>query len=138
MALPLKLKTQIDMSDLFSPITNKVSVNYCLYDRNKQTIIKYSASRPGGNNYNRSSIHAECKAVSDLRSMKNSRKIDIYIWRYDSKMGIKPTYSCLKCTQLLKKYNITKIYTFDKGNIISAICENPEISLAYKIKNKLL
>ena len=73
------------------------------------------------------------KQINDLIFNKN-----IYIWRYDSKMGIKPTYSCLKCTQLLKKYNITKIYTFDKGNVISAISENPEISLAYKIKNKLL
>ena len=138
MALLLKLKTQIDMSDLFSPITNKVAVNYCLYDRNKQTIIKYSSSRACGKNHNRPSIHAEQFALMDLHNYKNNNKIDIFIWRYDNSKNIKSCYCCNACTQLLKKYNITNIYTFNNNKIESAIVKNPEVSLAYKIKNKLL
>jgi len=74
----------------------------------------------------------------DLQNYKNTSKIDIYIWRYDNSMNIKSCYCCNACTQLMNKYNITNIYTFNKNKIESAIVKNPGVSLAYKIKNKLI
>tara|TARA_B100000749_G_scaffold192937_1_gene149652 strand:- start:211 stop:330 length:120 start_codon:yes stop_codon:yes gene_type:complete len=39
---------------------------------------------------------------------------------------------------LIKKYNYQdRVFTFDKENIESAIVDNPQISLGYKIKYNL-
>ena len=64
--------------------------------------------------------------------------MEIYIWRYDSCGYIKSAFCCNACTMLVNKYKYNKkIFTFDSGNIVSAIVEDPQISLAWKIKHDL-
>ena len=65
--------------------------------------------------------------------------INIFIWRFDNKLNIKPCYSCHSCTVLLKKYGYDKkVFTFEKSKIVSAIISNPGLSLSYKIKHNII
>ena len=48
---------------------------------------------------------------------------------------MKSTYCCRSCTQLVEKYGYeNNIFTYDGDRMITAITENPTLSLAYKIK----
>lgn len=138
MALPLKSKHNVDISNLYDKYTCKVCVNYVLYDKKKKTILKYSSSRPCGINHHKCSIHAEQRALYDISNYK-SNNINIFIWRFDNKLNIKPCYSCHSCTVLLKKYGYDKkVFTFEKSKIVSAIISNPGLSLSYKIKHNII
>jgi hypothetical protein len=110
------------------------------YDPKKNIILKVGTSRPCGIGYNKSSIHAEENALNFCRNSKK-KNLQIYIWRWTSNGNIKKAMCCYSCTKMLKKYNYeNKVFTFDDSNdnnIISAISENPEVSLAYKIKNSI-
>jgi len=139
MALPLNSKNQIDVSNLYDKHTCKVCVNYVLYDKKKKSIVKKSSSRPCGVNYHKRSLHAEQRAIYELNKYKNKNNIDIFIWRYDHKLNIKPCYSCHSCTLLLKKYGYeNSIFTFVNNLKVSAITNIPELSLSYKIKNNFI
>ena len=102
-----------------------------------QRIIKYGSSRPCGINHNRSSFHAEHLAI-DYCMRNPSRNNDIYIWKFKRNHDIKRANCCHSCTILAKKYDFN-IFTFDENmERCSAIIENPEISLCYKIKNNVI
>ena len=139
MALPLNLKNNIDVSNLYDKYTCKVCVNYILYDKKKKTILKHSSSRPCGVNYHKKSLHAEQRAIYELNNYKSKNNIDIFIWRFDHKLNIKSCYSCHSCSLLLKKYGYeNSIFTFENFECVSAIISHPELSLSYKIKNNLI
>ena len=109
------------------------------YDPKRKTIVKFGSSRPCGNNHNRVSIHAEQLAIHYC--MKNDKKniYKIFISRFDKRGRHKTAYCCPSCTKLAQKYNFeNRIFTFDEDrNSISAIIENPVLSLAYQIKYDL-
>ena len=121
-------------SNLFSYHTCAVAVNYWIYDKKRKTVVSSGSSRACGTNYNKSSVHAEQKAIEFCRT-SNSRHLQIYIWRW-SKLGkMKSTYCCRSCTQLVKKYGYENdIFTFNDITKEKAVIENPTLSLAYKIK----
>ena len=51
---------------------------------------------------------------------------------------MKPTYCCPACKKLAEKYNYeNKIFTFDNNKIVSAVIDDPTISLALMIKYDL-
>lgn len=63
-----------------------------------------------------------------------NNKYKIYIWRYDCFGNIKSAFCCNSCTKLIKKNNFeNRVFTFDNSNIISAIVDNPQVSLSWKI-----
>ena len=109
------------------------------YDVKKRIIVKYGSSRPCGCNARRVSIHAEQLAINYCKEYNLKNRIKIYIWRYDRFGKIKTAMCCRACTQLIQKYNYeSKIFTFDENlKSISAISDNPQISLAYKIIHNL-
>ena len=85
-------------------------------------------------NYFKASKHAEQLAIEYCEKNKH-RNYEIYIWKYDKHSSIKQANCCHSCTILANKYNY-KIFTFDKDmNKISAIIDNPQISLCYKMKH---
>ena len=110
------------------------------YELKKKMILNYGSSRACGCNHNRVSIHAEQLAINYCKehNLKKNR-IKIFIWRYTKFGKIKTAMCCRACTQLVTKYNYqSKIFTFDENlTIISAISDNPQISLAYKIIHNL-
>jgi len=66
--------------------------------------------------------------------LKNKKRYEIFIWKFDKKCNIKRANCCSTCTMIAKKYNYN-IYTFDeKMNKCSAIIDNPQASLYYQIK----
>lgn len=104
------------------------------YDKKRKRIVKYGSSRPCGVNYFKSSKHAEQLAIEYCEKNKG-RNHEIYIWKYDKNMNIKSAHSCHSCTILANKYNYN-IFTFDTNmKKKTAILDNPEISLCYKIKH---
>ena len=109
------------------------------YDPKKKVIVNYGSSRPCGKNHNKSSIHAEQNALNFCLKNDRNNRYHIYISRYTRDGNIKKTHCCRSCTQLLTKYNYeNKVFTFNENKkIIPAIIDNPEISLAYKIKHNL-
>lgn len=119
---------------LFSIETCKVAVHYMIYDKRKKIIVYSGSSRPCGCNHHKTSIHAEQRALEYLR-YKNNKNLQIYIWKWGKSGDLKPAYCCVSCKQLLMKYNYQdKIFTFENDKIISAITENPNLSLGYMIK----
>jgi cytidine deaminase len=109
------------------------------YDPKKKRIVDFGSSRPCGKNYHKSSIHAEQNALNFCLSNDKNNRFHIYISRYNRYGFLKQTHCCRSCTQLLTKYKYhKKVFTFDdQQNIIPAIVDNPQISLAYKIKHNL-
>ena len=86
-SLPLLLKDYKSLDHIhFSKNNCSVAVHYCIYDKKKKTIINIGTSRPCGNNYNRSSIHAEELAVQYMKNLPKINRYEIYIFRY-SKEG---------------------------------------------------
>jgi hypothetical protein len=109
------------------------------YDPKKKIIVNYGVNRPCGINNNKFSIHAEQKAIQFCKKYDKRNRYIILISRFDKKGNHKPTMCCNACSKLAKKYNFTdRIYTVNKNNdVISAITDNPQISLAYRIKHDL-
>jgi cytidine deaminase len=125
--------------NLFSIQSCQVAVNYWIYDKKKKIVINTGSSRACGCNYHKSSIHAEQKALEYLRNHKKNKSLHVYIWRWGKNGDIKPTYCCISCSQLIKKYGYeNNIFTFDGRDIVNAMKETPELSLAYKIKYGLV
>jgi len=121
--------------NIFSKDTYKVAVNYCIYDKRKRIIVSSGPNRACGCNHNKTSIHAEQIALELLMKHKKNRNLQIYIWKWGKCGELKPAYCCISCKQLLTKYNYdNNIFTFNEGKIISAIIENPSLSLGYMIK----
>lgn len=122
-------------NNLFSKDTFKVAVNYWVYDKRKKIVVHSGSSRPCGCNHHKASIHAEQIALEYLRKHKKNKGLQVYIWKW-SKCGVlKPAYCCISCKQLLTKYNYeNNIFTFNSGNIVTAIIEKPNLSLGYMIK----
>lgn len=124
-----------DSKNLFAIETCKVAVNYWIYDKRKRIVVHSGSSRACGCNHHKTSIHAEQRAFEYLRNHKKNKNLQIYIWKWDKCGDIKPAYCCVSCKQLLMKYNYQdKIFTFENDKIISAITENPNLSLGYMIK----
>ena len=108
------------------------------YDPKRKNILDFGSSRACGCNHNKISIHAEQNAINYCRKNEKRNKLEIYIWRYSKDGNIKSAHCCHSCTKLVKKYNYQdRVFTFDKENIESALVDNPQISLGYKIKYNL-
>ena len=108
------------------------------YDPKRKNILNFGSSRACGCNHNKISIHAEQNAINYCRKNNKKNKLEIYIWRYSKDGNIKSAHCCHSCTKLIKKYNYQdRVFTFDKENIESALVDNPQISLGYKIKYNL-
>jgi cytidine deaminase len=107
------------------------------YDPKKKIILESGNSRPCGCNHNKISIHAEQKAISYCRRHDKKHNYKIYIGRYAKDGHLKPAYCCRACSQLVTKYEFQdRIYTLKDGSFVSALKDNPEISLGYKIKHE--
>ena len=108
------------------------------YDPKRKNILDFGSSRACGCNHNKISIHAEQNAINYCRKNNKKNKLEIYIWRYSKDGNIKSAHCCYSCTKLIKKYNYqNRVFTFDKENIESALVDDPQISLGYKIKYNL-
>ena len=108
------------------------------YDPKKKKIVDFGSSRPCGKNHNRFSVHAEQRAIHYCLKNDKRNRYEIYISRYTRHGNHKCTMCCSSCTKLANKFNFTdRIYTIKDNEIISAISENPGISLAYRIKYNL-
>ncbi len=124
--------------NLFAVETCKVAVNYWIYDKRKRIVVHSGSSRACGCNHHKTSIHAEQRAIEYLRKHRKNKNLQIYIWRWSKYGEIKTTYCCNSCSQLIYKYGYEKdIFTFNEDKIVNALIENPELSLAYKIKHGL-
>ena len=105
------------------------------YDPKRKTIVDFGNSRACGLNHNKSSIHAEQRAIEYCRKNDKRNKYKIYIGRYAKDGHLKPAYCCRSCTQLVKKYNFEdRVFTLNNDNFVSAVTDNPTVSLAYQIK----
>ena len=132
--IPLK-QYPYKFNNLFAQETCKVAVNYWIYDKHKRVVVHTGSSRACGCIHNKTSIHAEQKAFEILRKYKKNKNLQIYIWKWGKCGELKPAYCCISCKQLLTKYNYeNNIFTFNSGNIVTAIIENPSLSLGYMIK----
>ena len=106
------------------------------YDRKKKIIVKSGACRPNGCGSSKISSHAEELAIKYCRQFDNKNKYDIYIWRYGRTGDIKTASCCKACTKLATKYNYQhRIFTFNEGNIVSAVVDNPVVSLGNMLRN---
>ena len=125
------------INNLFSTDNCAVAVNYIIYDKKRKTIINFGSSRPCGCNYHKASIHAEQIAINFCRS-HSKNNLQIFIWRWDKSGKIKPTYCCISCSKLVKKYGYEdNIFTINNKLKVKAIINDPKLSLAYKIKYNL-
>ena len=135
-SLPLPLCQPIDISSVFSFDNIAVAVNYYIYDSKRRTIVDFGSSRPCGKNHRRYSIHAEEKAIQYCRNNDKRNRFIIIISKFNKDGTHKYKECCYSCSQLAKKYKYQdKIFTInDKNELVKAMIDNPEISLAYKIK----
>ena len=101
-------------------------------------MLKKGSSRACGVNSRSISVHAEDNAIRFCRKNDVNRRCDIYIWRWGKEGNIKPAKCCNACTKIVNKYGFqNKIYTFEDNKPCSALVDNPEISLGFKIKHGL-
>ena len=104
------------------------------YDPKKDKIIKCGGSRPCGINHSRPSLHAEQIAINYCLKNDKLNRYKIFISRFDEKGNHQSAFCCHACTKVAKKYNmLNRIFTFENDKNISAIKENPRISLGYKM-----
>jgi len=65
------------------------------------------------------SIHAEASLIKKLHKLKafdRYKDISIFVFRISSK-GISMARPCIRCQQLLSRYNVKVLYTTDAGRI---------------------
>lgn len=106
------------------------------YDPKLKKILICGGSRPCGHNHNKPSLHAEQIAINYCLKNDKRNRYQIFISKFDIKGNHKSAFCCHACTKVAKKYNmLDKIYTFKDNNIVSAIVDNPELSLGYQIKH---
>jgi len=107
------------------------------YDPKRKMIVDFGSSKPCGINHNRYSIHAEQQAIYYCLANDRNNKYQIYISRFTRQGKHKPAFCCNACSQLANKYQFQdRIYTIsEEHKIITAMSDNPGLSLAYKIKN---
>ena len=122
-----------NIGNIFSENICAVAVNYWVYDKRRKTIVDRGSNRACGCNYTKSSIHAEQIAINFCRNNKH-RSLQIYIWRWDKKGNIKPTYCCHSCTKIINKYNYQNDIFTCKDNKVVLATGSPYMPLAYKIK----
>ena len=133
--IPLFLRDNKDLNITYDKNTCNVSVKYCLYDKKKKRILKISESRALCQGLSKLSIHAEEMAIRDIIRLDSKNKCEIYIWKYGKGGEIKTKYCCKICTELLKKYKMEKrIFTFENGIKVSALTDNPEVSIGNMIR----
>lgn len=133
--LPLFLKDNSNLNISYDKKTCNVSVKYCLYDKKKKRILKISESRALCQRLSKLSIHAEELAIRDIIRLDPKNKCEIYIWRYNKEGKIKSTNCCKSCTELLKKYKMeNRIYTFKNGVKVSALIDDPVVSIGNMIR----
>tara|TARA_B100000427_G_C15179939_1_gene451104 strand:+ start:191 stop:607 length:417 start_codon:yes stop_codon:yes gene_type:complete len=131
-SLPLKLKSQNDITNLHNDKICKVGVNYLIYNNKKKTIICKGNSKPSGISNTKSSIHAEEIAMKYCIHNDHKDKYIIFIWRWNRSGKILPKFSCSRCTKLAKKLSFeNRIFTFENNSIINAIIDSPNKSLGY-------
>ena len=124
------------VSSQYLPAPSRSSIGF--YDPKKKIILDFGCSRPCGHNHNKISIHAEQRAIEYCRSNDKRKNYKIYIGRYAKDGYLKPAYCCKGCSQLVTKYEFqNRIFTLENGSFVSALKDNPEISLGYKIKHDL-
>ena len=129
----LRITLIIQVSSLSIPAPWRFSIGF--YDPKRKTIVNFGNSRACGINHNKSSIHAEQRAIEYCRKNDKRNKYKIYIGRYAKDGHLKPAYCCHSCSQLAKKYNFEdRVFTLDNNNFVSALKDNPMVSLAYQIK----
>jgi hypothetical protein len=117
-----------------NPAPSPSSIGF--YDPKRKIILECGNSRACGCNHNKISIHAEQRAIEYCRKHDKRRKYKIFIGRYAKDGHLKPAYCCHACSQLATKYEYDdRIFTVQDGSFVSALKDNPEISLGYKIKN---
>lgn len=122
---------------LFQALPAEWLFSIAFYNPTKKTIVNWGSSRACGCNNTKSSIHAEVNAINYCNTKKNN-KLNIYIWRYNIEGNIKPAYCCNSCTKVINKYNYNnRVFTFVNRKKVSALVENPQISLAWKIMHNL-
>ena len=136
-SLPLSLKDNKNENHIdFSKINCSVAVHYCIYDKKKKTIINIGTSRPCGENYNRSSVHAEELAVQYIKNLTKINRYEIYIYRYSKGGLLKPVFCCQRCSKFINRNNLqNKIFTFDQSLNIYSAMGSSYISLGYRIKH---
>tara|TARA_Y100000389_G_scaffold186927_1_gene207803 strand:+ start:794 stop:1243 length:450 start_codon:yes stop_codon:yes gene_type:complete len=134
-SIPLFLRDNKELNITYDRNTCNVSVKYCLYDKKKKRILKISESRALSQGLSKLSIHAEEMAIRDIIRLDPKNKCDIYIWKYGKGGEIKTKYCCKTCTDLLKKYKMgNRVYTFKNGVKVSALIDNPEVSIGNMIR----
>ena len=135
-SFPLRLKNNKDISNIYHLPTLKVAVNYYIYDSKQKCIVRHGSSRACGANHNKPSLHAEQCAIHYCMNHDKRNKYIIYISRFSKEGNHKPKVSCNACCKIAKKYRFeNRIFTINEDlSIISAIVENPNQSLAYRIK----
>ena len=122
------------MFDLITCFTKSASIAF--YDRKKKIIVKTGCCRANGNSSSKITSHAEELAIRYCRKYDKKNKYDIYIWRYGKTGDIKTTACCKSCTNLANKYNYQdRIFTFKDDEIISAVVDNPSVSLGNMLRN---
>ena len=132
--LPLKVKTGEYINKLFDANICDVAVFFIVYNKTNNSIVYKGISRPNGLPRQRPSIHAEELAIRYCYKYDIRNRYIIYIWKWNRSGKIKSKFCCERCTSLINKFNYKdKIFTIDKGNIISAISNNPLKSLSYFI-----
>ena len=106
------------------------------YDRKKKIIVKTGCCRANGNSSSKITTHAEELAIKYCRRYDKKNKYDIYIWRYGKTGDIKTTACCKSCTNLANKFNYQdRIFTFKDNEKISAVVDNPSVSLGNMLRN---
>lgn len=134
--VPLQLKGSYNLPDYHDKSTCNVIVKYCLYNRKKKIILKVGESRANSKTLSKISIHAEERAIKDCLKYDPKNKCDIYIWKYGRGGNIKKKCVCASCEKLIKKYNFcNRVFTFEDGNIVSALDNKSVISLGNIIRN---
>lgn len=130
----LRIKQIIQSSFHSLPAPSPSSIGF--YDPKRKVILSFGNSRACGCNHNKISVHAEQLAIEYCRKHDKRHKFQIIIGRYAKDGHLKPAYCCHACSQLVRKYNFqNRVFTLDNDKFVSALKDNPSISIGYQIKH---
>ena len=128
---------ELIIDKLWNKINYKVQVNWLLYNKKKNYIIKYGSSRPNSKFSYHTSTHAEIKAILKYRLLDNKKNIIIIIFKLDLNKKILPAFSCLTCDKYIKKLNIQELmYTMSKNTLFSCLIQHPQLCFGLSLKFK--